>query len=344
MGFYRKGGHIGLITLDHVTKNYGTARGVEDVTFRVAEGEIVGFLGPNGAGKTTTLRVITGYHPATSGKVSVAGYDVFEQAEEAKRHIGYLPENPPLYRDATVKEYLHFVASVKRVPRSQRKQQLDEIVQRVGIAEVYGRLIRNISKGYRQRVGLAQALVGKPPVLVLDEPTVGLDPRQIIEIRQLLRDLGGEHTLILSSHILPEVSQTCERVVIINEGRLVAVDTPAALSHRLRNAQRVAVRIDGPRADVLSRLQAIPGVTAVEPTNDDREGHVFEVEATEDTDIRRAMFFAMAEATWPILELKGLDMSLEDVFLELITEEDIGLTGPSLSRYDSGLMEVSGSA
>lgn len=303
-----------LITLQNVTKRYGTARGVEDVTFDVAEGEVVGFLGPNGAGKTTTLRVITGYHPATSGKVTVAGYDVFEQAQEAKRHVGYLPESPPLYRDATVREYLNFVARVKRVPRSERKPQLDEIIQRVGIAEVYNRLIRNISKGYRQRVGLAQALVGNPPVLVLDEPTVGLDPRQIIEIRQLLRELGGDHTVILSSHILPEVSQICERVVIVNDGRLVAMDTPDALSRRLGDARRILARIDGPRAEVTARLHDIPGVTAVEVTPSEEQGHVFEVDATPDTDIRRALFFAMAEARWPILELRGIDMSLEDVF------------------------------
>jgi ABC-2 type transport system ATP-binding protein len=315
-----------LIKLEHVTKRYGAARGVEDITFDVSEGEILGFLGPNGAGKTTTLRVITGYHPATSGTVTVNGYDVFEQAQEAKRHIGYLPEIPPLYHDSTVKEQLEFVARVKQVPVSQRKEHLDRIAQRVGITEVFHRLIRNLSKGYRQRVGLAQALVGDPPVLILDEPTIGLDPRQIIEIRQLLRDLKDEHTVIISSHILPEISQLCERVVIINGGRMVAVDTPAALSRRLRQGQRVLVRIDGPPTEIVAKLHDIPGVAevAVAPQTD-QLGRLYEVQVEKEADIRRDLSMTMAESGWPILELKSHDMSLEDVFLELVTEEDIGL-------------------
>lgn len=333
-----------MIKLEHVTKRYGTARGVEDVTFHVAEGEIVGFLGPNGAGKTTTLRVITGYHPATSGKVTIGGYDIFEQAQEAKRHIGYLPENPPLYRDSTVSEYLNFVAQVKKVPVSQQKAQLDEIAQRVGLTGVYNRVIGNLSKGYRQRVGLAQALVGRPPVLVLDEPTIGLDPRQIIEIRQLLQELGEDHTVILSSHILPEVSQICERVAIINEGRLVAVDSPVALSRRLRHSQRVFVRVDGPPTEVIARLHDVPGVAGVSVTpQDDEQGRLFEVQAREDADIRRDLFFAMADASWPILELKSHDMSLEDVFLELVTEEDIGLESSWRSTANPEAEEVNGS-
>ena len=319
-----------MIKLENVTKRYGAARGVEDISFEVGEGEILGFLGPNGAGKTTTLRVITGYHPATSGRVTVNGYDIFEQAQEAKRQIGYLPEIPPLYHDATVREQLEFVARVKRVPASQRKQHLDNIAQRVGITEVYHRLIRNLSKGYRQRVGLAQALVGNPPVLILDEPTIGLDPRQIIEIRQLLRDLKGEHTVIISSHILPEISQLCQRVVIINEGRLVAVDTPEALSRRLRQGQRVLVRIDGPHKEVFARLHDLPGVAeiSVVPEDDGQPGRLYDIQVQKDVDIRRDLSEAMAEAKWPILEMKSHDMSLEDVLLKLVTEEDIG--------FDSG--------
>lgn len=315
-----------MITVEHVTKRYGRARGVEDITFHVSEGEIVGFLGPNGAGKTTTLRVITGFHPPTTGKVTVAGCDVLEEPEKAKRHIGYLPENPPVYKDMTVREYLHFVARVKRVPPSRRKAHLDEIVERVRITEVYPRLIRNISKGYRQRVGLAQALVGNPPVLVLDEPTVGLDPKQIIEIRELLRELGEEHTVILSSHILPEVSQLCERVVIINQGQLVAVDTPAALSRRLYGAQRLLARIDGPPAPVQQCIAGLPGVATVKARPDDGQnalGASFEVEAGEEADVRRELFFAMAEARWPILELRPLGLSLEEVFLQLTTEDPL---------------------
>ena len=319
-----------MIKLENVTKRYGAARGVEDISFEVGEGEILGFLGPNGAGKTTTLRVITGYHPATSGRVTVNGYDIFEQAQEAKRQIGYLPEIPPLYHDATVREQLEFVARVKRVPASQRKQHLDNIAQREGLTEVYHRLIRHLSKDYRQRVGLAQALVGYPPVLILDEPTIGLDPRQIIEIRQLLRDLKGEHTVIISSHILPEISQLCQRVVIINEGRLVAVDTPEALSRRLRQGQRVLVRIDGPHKEVFARLHDLPGVAeiSVVPEDDGQPGRLYDIQVQKDVDIRRDLSEAMAEAKWPILEMKSHDMSLEDVFLQLVTEEDIG--------FDSG--------
>ncbi|HEX6970794.1 MAG TPA: ABC transporter ATP-binding protein, partial [Limnochordia bacterium] len=319
-----------MIAVEHVTKRYGNARGVEDITFEVSEGEIVGFLGPNGAGKTTTLRVITGYHPPTSGRVTVAGYDVFEQPDKAKRLIGYLPENPPLYRDMTVREYLEFVARVKHVPKARRKRHLEEIAQRVGIEDVYTRLVRNISKGYRQRVGLAQALVGNPPVLVLDEPTVGLDPKQIIEIRELLRELGEEHTVILSSHILPEVSQLCERVVIINQGQLVAVDTPSALSHRLHRAQRLLARIDGPKTDVQRRISELSGVATVKIRSDDGPVPAFEIEAQEGADVRRDLFFSMAEGRWPIIELKPLDLSLEEVFLQLTTEEaELGSAVPS---------------
>ena len=223
-----------MISVQNVTKRYGDTVGVQDVSFEVGEGEILGFLGPNGAGKTTTMRVITGYHPPTSGTVTVAGYDIVTQSHEAKRHLGYLPENPPLYADMTVAEYLHFVAALKEVPRKERRGQIDEIVDMLNLGPVYQRLIRNISKGYRQRVGLAQALVGRPPVLILDEPTVGLDPKQIHEVRQVIKSLGGRHTIILSSHILPEVSMVCQRIAIINKGRIVAVDHPETLSSRLR--------------------------------------------------------------------------------------------------------------
>jgi len=309
-----------VISVQNVTKRYGEKFGVQDVSFEVGEGEILGFLGPNGAGKTTTMRVITGYHPPTAGSVSVAGYDIVTQAHEAKRRLGYLPEHPPLYIDMTVAAYLDFVASLKEVPRKQRKSQIDEIVEMLSLGSVYRRLIRNISKGYRQRVGLAQALVGRPPVLVLDEPTVGLDPKQIHEVRDIIRSLGGRHTVILSSHILPEVSAVCERVAIINKGRIVAVDTPDALSASVRNSQQVIARIEGDSSQVKAAISALDGVLAVRTDADGKVAR-YEIETETGRDIRRELFFAMARIDSPILELRSVEMSLEDVFLQLTTEE-----------------------
>src|SRR6185503_13375320 len=219
-----------VIEVQHLTKRYGRVTAVHDVSFRVERGEILGFLGPNGAGKTTTMRILTGYMPATEGKAIVAGFDVFDQPIEAKRRTGYLPETPPLYPDMTVIEYLGFVARIKGVPPGERRQRVQQVMERTRVADMANRLCAKLSKGYRQRVGLAQALIHNPDVLILDEPTAGLDPKQIIETRELIKDLAGDHTVILSTHILPEVSQTCERVVIINAGRVVAIDTPDNLT------------------------------------------------------------------------------------------------------------------
>lgn len=314
-----------MISVQNVTKRYGEKVGVENVSFEVGEGEILGFLGPNGAGKTTTMRVITGYHPPTSGTVTVAGYDIVTQAHEAKRHLGYLPEHPPLYLDMTVAAYLDFVASLKEVPRKERKSQIEEIVEMLSLTPVYRRLIRNISKGYRQRVGLAQALVGRPPVLILDEPTVGLDPKQIHEVREIIRGLGGRHTIILSSHILPEVSMVCGRVAIINKGRIVAVDTPDALSARLGRSQRVIARIAGEAERVREAISRIDGVLAVHHSADaDGEAFAaprFVIETEADKEIRPELFYTLAELKAPLLELRKDEMSLEDVFLQLTTEE-----------------------
>src|SRR5438046_7621479 len=252
-----------MIEGQHLTKRYGPVTAVDDISFTVERGEILGFLGPNGAGKTTTMRVLTGYIPPSEGKAIVAGYDIFEQPIEAKRRTGYLPETPPLYPEMTVREYLTFVARIKGVPRPGRKARIDEMMQKTRIADMANRSCGKLSKGYRQRVGLAQALMHNPDVLILDEPTAGLDPKQIIETRQLIRGLAGDHTIILSTHILPEVSQTCPRVVIINRGQVVAGDRPDNLTSRLRGSETMYLQVDAQGADAPSVLQRVSGVTRV---------------------------------------------------------------------------------
>lgn len=311
-----------MIEIQNLSKHYGQIKAVDDVSFTVEKGEILGFLGPNGAGKTTTMNIITGYLPATEGSVRVCGFDVMQHPMEVKKRIGYLPEHPPIYTDMTVLDYLYFVSDLKKVDKKKKRGQIRDIMDLVKITDVRNRLINNLSKGYRQRVGLAQALIGNPEVLILDEPTIGLDPRQIIEIRRLIKALGKEHTIILSSHILPEVSAVCERVVIINKGKIAAVDTPENLSKSFSNASRLSVSISGPRTSVLPKIKGIYGVKFVEE-NRQREKDVIEyvIESNPDVDIRRPLFFAMAELGYPILELKSMDMTLEDIFIQLVTEE-----------------------
>ena len=266
-----------MIEVQHLTKRYGTVTAVDDVSFKVERGEILGFLGPNGAGKTTTMRVLTGYMPPTEGKAVVAGYDVSEQPIEAKRRTGYLPETPPLYPDMTVSEYLLFCARIKGIPRGDRKARVMTAMERTRVADMAKRHCGKLSKGYKQRVGLAQALLHNPDVLILDEPTAGLDPKQIIETRRLIKELGGDHTIILSTHILPEVSQTCQRVVIINRGHVVAVDTPENLTAKLRGSEAMYVEIDAPGSDAQRILADLAGVTHVDETPT-RAGHMaFEV-------------------------------------------------------------------
>src|SRR5882757_10974860 len=245
-----------MIEVQHLTKRYGRVTAVDDLTFKVERGEILGFLGPNGAGKTTTMRILTGYMPATEGKALVAGFDVFDQPIEAKRRTGYLPETPPLYPDMTVKEYLDFVAKIKGVPAAGRRERIRQVMERTRIADMANRLCSKLSKGYKQRVGLAQAIIHNPDVLILDEPTAGLDPKQIIETRELIKGLAGDHTIILSTHILPEVSQTCQRVVIINKGHVVAIDTPDNLTARLRGSETLYVQIDAAGANAAAALTA----------------------------------------------------------------------------------------
>jgi ABC-2 type transport system ATP-binding protein len=310
-----------VIEVQHLTKRYGRVTAVDDISFRVERGEILGFLGPNGAGKTTTMRILTGYMPATEGKAIVAGFDVFDQPIEAKRRTGYLPETPPLYPDMSVGEYLDFVAKVKGVPSNERRQRIQYVMERTRITDVVTRLTGKLSKGYRQRVGLAQALIHSPDVLILDEPTAGLDPKQIIETRQLIKELAGNHTIILSTHILPEVSQTCQRVVIINKGRVVAEDTPDNLTARLRGSETMYMQVDSAGDNAGETLSRIPGVTRVSEA-DRRDGVIgYEIDSEPGRDVRRDLARAVVSNGWGLLELRPMRMSLEEVFLSLTTED-----------------------
>ncbi|MEP6594023.1 MAG: ATP-binding cassette domain-containing protein [Acidobacteriota bacterium] len=319
-----------MIEVQHITKRYGRVTAVDDVSFRVERGEILGFLGPNGAGKTTTMRILTGYMPASEGRATVAGFDVFDKPIEAKRRTGYLPETPPLYPDMTVREYLDFVGRIKGVPGSERAQRVGAVMERTRVADMADRHCGKLSKGYRQRVGLAQALIHNPEVLILDEPTAGLDPKQIIETRELIKELAGDHTIILSTHILPEVAQTCQRVVIINKGHVVAVDTPDNLTARLKGAATMYVQVASDGGDAGAALAAVPGVKRVISADHRPAGAVeaeaahaqaFEVESEPDLDVRRELARAVVTRGWGLLELRPVRMSLEDVFLQVTTEE-----------------------
>ena len=281
-----------MIEVQHLSKSYGRVTAVDDVSFRVERGEILGFLGPNGAGKTTTMRILTGYMPATRGKAIVAGFDVFDQPVEAKRRTGYLPETPPLYPDMSVLEYLEFVAKIKGVPPTGRAARVKAVMERTRIADMASRQCGKLSKGYKQRVGLAQALIHNPDVLILDEPTAGLDPKQIIETRQLIKELAGDHTIILSTHILPEVSQTCQRVVIINKGRVVAVDTPDNLTARLRGSETMYIQVDldgAEPASVTGALGRVAGVTRVVESDRRERLAGFEIASETGRDVRREL-------------------------------------------------------
>ncbi len=311
-----------MIEIQDLTKRYGQIKAVNNLNFTVEKGEILGFLGPNGAGKSTTMNIITGYLPSSEGTVKVCGYDIMENPKEVKKHIGYLPEQPPVYMDMTVIDYLNFVSDLKMVDKKLKRNQLSDIMELVKIGDHRNRLIKNLSKGYKQRVGLAQALIGSPDVLILDEPTVGLDPKQIIEIRKLIKALGKEHTIILSSHILPEVSAVCERVVIINKGEIAAIDTPENLSKGFGTASKLLVTIAGPKNSVVSTIKEIYGVKYVEPGVDKEKDTIsYVVETDREIDIRKPLFFALAKAGYPIIELKSLDMTLEDIFLQIVTQE-----------------------
>jgi ABC-2 type transport system ATP-binding protein len=311
-----------LIQVENVSKKYGQRVAVDRLNFTVNRGEILGFLGPNGAGKSTTMNIITGYLSATEGSVKVDGRDILEEPQAVKRQIGYMPEQPPLYMDMTVREYLSFVCDIKGVPRARRGENLERAMGLARITDVAGRLVKNLSKGYRQRVGIAQAIVGTPPVLILDEPTIGLDPQQIIETRNLIRRLGREHTIILSSHILPEVQAVCSRVLIINRGRIVASDTPENLSRGISGDNRLTLRVAAPEREALAVARAVANVVKAESVGS-REPDTVDiiVEARREQDVRREVFGAFARASLPILMMKSMDLTLEEIFLNLTTEE-----------------------
>ncbi len=306
-----------MIEVKNLVKQYGSHLAVNNISFRVEEGEILGFLGPNGAGKSTTMNIITGYLSATEGTVTVNGHDVLEDPDAAKSSIGYLPELPPLYMDMTVKEYLNFMYELKKC-KLPRKKHLEEICKLVKIDNVYGRLIKNLSKGYRQRVGFAQALIGDPKVLILDEPTVGLDPTQIKEMRTLIKRLGKHHTVILSSHILSEIESVCDRIVIIAHGNIVADDTAAALSAKFSKDHRLFVTIAGPQKEVTALLESLPSVTGVEyqmPRGTD--AHEYALEVADGQDVRYQLFERLADRHWPLIGCTSRQLSLEEVFLRL---------------------------
>lgn len=320
-----------MIEVSNLTKKYGDHIAVDHLSFRVEKGQIYGFLGPNGAGKSTTMNIITGYLAATEGTVTIDGKDVQKDPEEAKRAIGYLPELPPLYVDMTVREYLEFVAELKKVPKKERKQQIDEVMEMTQITDMQQRLIRNLSKGYRQRVGLAQAILGYPEVIILDEPTVGLDPKQIIEIRDLIRKLGENHTVILSSHILSEVSAVCDHIMIIAHGKLVASDSPENLQKLMSGSMELDLEVKGSIAAVKSALQEISQIDRIEEnTEAPKDIAKLKVISKENADIREQVFYALADAKLPILEMTHAEKSLEDIFLELT--EDVAPTQPEKKK------------
>lgn len=320
-----------MIEVTNLTKKYGDHIAVDHLSFRVEKGQIYGFLGPNGAGKSTTMNIITGYLAATEGTVTIDGKDVQKDPEEAKRAIGYLPELPPMYVDMTVREYLDFVAELKKVPKKERKQQIDEVMEMTQITDMQQRLIRNLSKGYRQRVGLAQAILGYPEVIILDEPTVGLDPKQIIEIRDLIRKLGENHTVILSSHILSEVSAVCDHIMIIAHGKLVASDSPENLQKLMSGSMELNLEVKGSAAAVKSALQEISQIDRIEEnTEASKNVAKLKVISKENADIREQVFYALADAKLPILEMTHAEKSLEDIFLELT--EDVAPSQPEKKK------------
>jgi ABC-2 type transport system ATP-binding protein len=311
-----------LIEVQDLTKSYGSVTAVDHVSFTVNKGEILGFLGPNGAGKTTTMRILTGYMPATSGTARIAGFDVFEDSLEVRRHIGYLPEAPPVYPDMTVAAYLDFVARIKNVPSERREERVADALRKTNIADKRDQLIKRLSRGYKQRVGLAQALVHDPDVIILDEHTVGLDPKQIIEVRHLIKGLAGNHTIILSTHILPEVSMTCDRVVIINKGKIAAVDTPENLTAQLKGGQKIRVEVQAPERPLQELLIQIPGVSRAQVEAAHANGRVTAtVEAAAGKDVRSQIAAGVVQKGWALYELRGVSLSLEDIFLQLTTED-----------------------
>ncbi len=335
-----------MIQIQDLTKRYGDIAAIDRLNFSVSKGEVVGFLGPNGAGKSTTMKIITGYMAPTEGLVKVAGYDVFDSPIEVKKRIGYLPETPPVYLDMRVRQYLEYVAKLKGVERSKLNSFVSDAIERTSLGEVHRRLIGNLSKGYRQRVGLAQALVSKPEVLILDEPTVGLDPKQVLEIRELIKGLAGEHTIVLSTHILPEVQASCQRIIIINRGKIVAEDTLAGLNRRMQGHRRVLLRVAKRTEDFARGLKGLPGVvavienpslntsalTGVSVNSTTAEGVRFEVDTDKDESVLEAISRYCVESQAGLREMRLVDMSLEDIFLKLTSQD-----GTNPSRMGAGM-------
>ena len=309
---------IRMIEINNLVKNYGTKFAVDDISFKIGKGEIVGFLGPNGAGKSTTMNILTGYLSSTSGEAKVGGIDILENPNEAKKLIGFLPEQPPLYIDMTVNEYLNFVYDIKGC-KLNRERHLAEIRQVTKIEDVKNRLIKNLSKGYKQRVGIAQALVGNPPVIIFDEPTVGLDPKQIIEIRNLIRNLGQSHTVVLSTHILSEVQAVCDRIIIINEGKIIADERTENITRVVEENRRYSLKICGPQREVQTALQEIPGVISVELTGErELDSYTYVLEAEKGVDVRKPVFYTLSEKNFPMIGMEPLGMNLEEVFIKIM--------------------------
>ncbi len=310
-----------MIDIKDLVKCYGDKKAVNGISFHVSKGEVLGFLGPNGAGKSTTMNIITGYLSSTSGTVTVNGHDILEEPEEAKKCIGYLPELPPLYLDMTVLEYLSFMCDLKKVPKNDRKEHLAKILSMVRITDVADRLVGNLSKGYKQRVGIAQALIGDPEILILDEPTVGLDPNQILEIRRLIKHLSKSHTVIISSHILSEIQAMCDRVVIINKGKVAAIDTISNMSAKLAGSTRLSLTCKGPKKDIINSIKTIPGIKDVSVIDSSDENcHEFAITVEENyvgSDVRQNIFFNMSRNGWPMLEFRSMNPTLEQMFLEI---------------------------
>jgi ABC-2 type transport system ATP-binding protein len=312
-----------LIEVRNLVKRYGNHTAVDNLSFTVDKGQVLGFLGPNGAGKSTTMNIITGYISATEGTVTVNGLDVFEEPEEVKKMIGYLPEFPPLYPDMTVREYLDFAADIKKVAKSEKKQMIEDIMEATKITPMADRLIKHLSKGYKQRVGLAQAIMGYPELIILDEPTVGLDPIQIIEIRELIKELSKNHTVILSSHIMQEVSAVCDTVMIIDKGKLILSDKPENLSDRLGATGGIKLTVKGSRETILNELHQIDRIKNIEEKESNTEGIInLVISCNEQEDIREEVFYRMSDAKTPILEMQSIKMSLEDIFLKVTNHDN----------------------
>jgi ABC-2 type transport system ATP-binding protein len=311
-----------VISVENLTKRYATKTAIEGMSFQVEKGEILGFLGPNGAGKTTTMRIITGYMPGTDGTVKIDGYDVADQPLEVRKRIGYLPENPPLYPEMTVVAYLRFVAKLKGVASANLQSEVERVMSKVNITDVQNRIIAKLSKGYKQRVGIAQALLNDPPVLILDEPTIGLDPKQIHEVRELVKSLAGNHTVVLSTHILPEVEQTCHRVIIIDRGKIVAVDSPQNLRAQIQGAARVIAEVEGPAGEVAAAVKGVAGVMDVRVANENGARTRFYIDGETGRDVRSEIARTIVNKGWGLLELQSESMSLEDIFIKLTTAEE----------------------